>query len=1045
MARWGAVLIVFSIVIPLAAIASGSVPPAPRPLALTFVDLPTWLVGDTWTFETHVVARNGPNWTNAWNNLTFTVSARFEAMQDGAYLYLYNSSTAGNLSAEGEVAMPGLGTIPYTFTSNSIRGYAWTERGDLATAKTNQSFVGTGTATIPLFGARPLTASGNLTAVDRPPQEDFDFPIAIGDAWRVTSTLNTTGTARFVIDMPFPLQDIVVDQPFSGDVPMDENYTVAGSEVTSVPAGTFETFRIHAVTATGPASDRWYAPNASNYVRLEIHDVSGPGTYTHTWTNLTSYSLGVPAIPVPVALAPTKVGPGGPFTIFANTTAALAPVRVIIPAINLTATGSTDAAGLFQMTLGAPAHDDATPANTDVGSHGVLVEVGPATGHGAATISLLRPDLTIAGLSASTVPVADGVPTDLTTSVSVTTDVPVHSPVEITFVAEDVDVDRDGRMDTSIDVYCARSACANTSVAPLLPGTPAIASAVWTPSPITLPTDVRVSAVVDPRNRYPEGDERNNLVGATFRVEAPNLTPSNVTVEAGGSTNVFDSPASIGFLSPLITIPTGTVVNLTVTVRNAGVINVAASTVVAFYNTTTLNGTGDPPFMQFSIGPLDAGSEVGLATVRWTAPPAAGTYYVNVTTDFDRTVRETSEADNTFVVRIRAYDLASAPDLVPTSVTIPAKASLNRTVTVTTRVTNEGPGDAAGFQVAFYNASERASPFAIVNVGALGTGNTSSVISAMWSSPDLGPHEIWVEVDYLNAVPEGYETNNARSGAITVYEVPTTSLEIGVPRVHGNTMYIRPITELGFVSPDWTGSGLPTIWYRVDSGPWTSIPERQRFTLAGGPHRITWNATDPLGGVEPSHVWDVFVDDLAPETVPTVSNATDGKVVSFAATDLGVGMNWTEYRIDGGPGWTRYNGTGVLITTPGNHTVEFRSSDLLGNVEPTQTISVLVPSAPSTPTAGFNVKPILAAVFAAMLILTGWFAAPSPDPRRRRWWFLTVVLPPAAVELATGAVSLGVPEMAVPGGSLGVPVDTALLLIGLLVIWFSRRRVIRAS
>src|SRR5437773_3914469 len=438
--------------------------------------------------------------------------------------------------------MTGFGTIQYTFTSNSIRGYAWTERGDLATAKTNQSFVGTGTATIPLFGTRPLTASGNLTAVNRPPQEDFDFPIELGDTWRVTSILNTTGNARFVIDMPAPLQDIVVDQPLTGDAPIDANNSVAGSETTNVPAGTFETLRIHSNSTGGPSSDRWNAPNASNYVRFEVHDVSGPSTYTHTWTNLTSYTLGVPALAVPVALASMKVGPGGPFTIFANTTDALAPVRVVIPAINFTASGSTDATGEFRMTVNAPVYDDATPANTDVGSHGVLVEVGPAMGFGGATISLLQPDLTITGLTASPLPVGDGVPTTLATSASVTTDIPVYSPVDVTFVAEDVDVDRDGRMDNPIDVYCARSACANTTVSPLLPGAPAIVSAVWTPSPATVPTDVRVSAIVDPRNLYSERDERNNIAGSTVRVEAPDLTPSNVTVDAGGSRYVFDSP-----------------------------------------------------------------------------------------------------------------------------------------------------------------------------------------------------------------------------------------------------------------------------------------------------------------------------------------------------------------------------------------------------------------------------------------------------------------------------------------------------------------------
>ena len=595
-----------------------------------------------------------------------------------------------------------------------------------------------------------------------------------------------------------------------------------------------------------------------------------------------------------------------------------------------------------------------------------------------------------------------------------------------------------------MSVYCARSPCANATVAPLLPGIPQAVSVTWTPGPPNLPADVRVSAVVDPNDRYEEASEINNVVVTTVRVQAPNLTPSNVSVFAGGTAYVFGNTSSIGFVSPLIVAPVGTTVNLTAIVKNTGVMNVTRSTVVAFYNTTGLNGTGDPPFAQFSLGPIDAGAQVGLATVPWTAPIATGTYYMNITADHDRSVRETSETDNTFVVRLRVFDPASAPDLVPVSVSIPAKASVNRPVTITARVQNRGVGNASGFQVGFYNATQSSTPFATVNVGPLGAGATSSVISATWSSPALGAHTIWVEVDYGNAVPEADETNNLQSGTTTVYNFPATSLRIGTPMVVATATYIAASTELSFNSPDLTGQGPPTIWYRVDSGPWTSIAASTPFLLAGGPHTITFNATDALGGVEPPHVEDIIVDDLPPETRATVTNATGGKAVTFTATDLGVGVNWTEYRVDGGA-WTRDNGTGVRITVGGNHTVEFRSADLLGNVEPTRTVYVLVAGEPPNPSAGFNVNPALAVVFAAMLLLAGWFAAPSPDPPRRRRWLLTVVLPPAALELATGAVSLVVPAMAVPGGSLGVPVDAALLVIGLLVIWFSRQRALRTA
>ena len=77
-ARTAAVLIVLLVVaaIGLSVPHSRGASPAPRPTLPISSDLPTWLDGDTWTFETHVVTRNGPNSTSAWTNQTFTVVQR---------------------------------------------------------------------------------------------------------------------------------------------------------------------------------------------------------------------------------------------------------------------------------------------------------------------------------------------------------------------------------------------------------------------------------------------------------------------------------------------------------------------------------------------------------------------------------------------------------------------------------------------------------------------------------------------------------------------------------------------------------------------------------------------------------------------------------------------------------------------------------------------------------------------------------------------------------------------------------------------------------
>ncbi len=1021
-------------------------PPTPSPLQLTSTDVPTWLIGDSWAFATHVVTRDGANWTSLYTNLTFTVTERIEAVQDGAYLYVYNASTAGDLAMAGNMTEPTSGAVVhFTVTSASVRGYVWTERGDLAVVRTNETFLGRGQATLPLVGPRPLTFAGNVTTVNRPPEEDFDFPIEIGDAWRVASTLNMTGSLHLTIDMPFPLQDIVVDQPLTGDTVLDGQYWANASESVVVPAGTFETLRVHSVDAAGGTTDRWYAPKASNYVRLESHQVTSPTSYAHTWTNLTAYALTDPQMAVDVTLVPQKVGPGGLFDVVGTSDATNAAVRVVIPALNFTATTATDATGRFALSVSAPIDDDRTPANTDAGSHGVVVEVTKAglQGFDAATVILLKPDLTVQGLAVRPVPVGDGTPTTLETTASVATDVPVYGPVDVTFVSENVDTDYDGVMDGPIEAYCGRGSCIGTAtIGPVLPGSPVVAGVVWTPNPPAIPATVVLSAVVDPRDRYHETDEANNVVTTQVRVEGPDLTVSNATLEVRGWSYFFDSPAALGFVSTVIPVPPGAIVNLTARIRNAGVANATRSTVAAYYNTTVLNGTGDVPFAQSPVASLAAGEATPAILASWTAPSASGTYYVNVTADYGTALRETSEADNTFVFRMRVYDPTAPPDLVPISVNAPGKASVNRTVWISARVSNIGRGNASGFAVAFYNDTMRASPFALVAVGPLDKGANSSVISVPWSSPVLGPHVLWIEVDYGDLVPELNETNNTAPVVVGVYNVPSTTFSIGYPRVVTDNTYILPTTPVWFTAVDRTGEGLPAIWYRVDAGPWTSIQAGVTITLPAGPHTVSYNSTDLLGGVEPTHDAAVFVDDLPPETTATVSNGTRGRLVTLTAVDAASGLNWTEYRVDNGT-WARYTGAPIELTEPGDYRVEFRSADRLGNLEATKSRAVHVEAAPPRGAAALNLKPLLALVFAAILLLAGWFAAPSEDPVRRRRWLLTIVAPPAILEAATGLVSLAVAEMAAPGGSLGLPVDLAILALGLLILFFSRRRALR--
>jgi glucose/arabinose dehydrogenase/type 1 glutamine amidotransferase/regulation of enolase protein 1 (concanavalin A-like superfamily) len=83
-------------------------------------------------------------------------------------------------------------------------------------------------------------------------------------------------------------------------------------------------------------------------------------------------------------------------------------------------------------------------------------------------------------------------------------------------------------------------------------------------------------------------------------------------------------------------------------------------------------------------------------------------------------------------------------------------------------------------------------------------------------------------------------------------------------------------------------------------------------------------------------------DTTAPVTTAGQAVVGDGVRVTLTATDEtgGSGVESTEYRVDEGD-WTDYTAP-FTITEPGEHTVEFRSTDVAGNEEATKSIEVVV-------------------------------------------------------------------------------------------------------
>jgi len=136
-------------------------------------------------------------------------------------------------------------------------------------------------------------------------------------------------------------------------------------------------------------------------------------------------------------------------------------------------------------------------------------------------------------------------------------------------------------------------------------------------------------------------------------------------------------------------------------------------------------------------------------------------------------------------------------------------------------------------------------------------------------------------------------------------------------------------------------SGINIIKYTVDGGPEQSGAPGATVKISGnGPHVLQTMAIDNAGNDSGWKSQTVTVDvSLTPDSTPptdttTVSAGwkTSNYNVTLSATDgSGVGVDYMQYRIDGGSIQTAAAGATVTVSGDGSHDLETRAFDLLGN------------------------------------------------------------------------------------------------------------------
>jgi hypothetical protein len=199
--------------------------------------------------------------------------------------------------------------------------------------------------------------------------------------------------------------------------------------------------------------------------------------------------------------------------------------------------------------------------------------------------------------------------------------------------------------------------------------------------------------------------------------------------------------------------------------------------------------------------------------------------------------------------------------------------------------------------------------------------------------------DIYGRYTYWNDAPDdanafGYVFNGVVEVAgaqVDITPPTTTATQSGQGGSPG--WYIGPVTvTLSATDPD-DASGTLIITYSLDGGPSATYNPGQPIVITtDGVHTLTYQSRDPAGNVEATQTQLIRVDQAPPVTTATATGQAGSS--DWYNGPVTVTMAATQYSLDGGATWTA--GTSVALTSGSVYTLSYRSIDVAGNVEATQ-------------------------------------------------------------------------------------------------------------
>ncbi|MFQ5909699.1 MAG: CARDB domain-containing protein [Thermoplasmata archaeon] len=199
-------------------------------------------------------------------------------------------------------------------------------------------------------------------------------------------------------------------------------------------------------------------------------------------------------------------------------------------------------------------------------------------------------------------------------------------------------------------------------------------SSLWTAPVLPFVGSCLLNYTVDFYNNVTEYDEANNSATILFEVEGPDLTPSDVVVQAPSGTYFYNDTSTTlpPFHSDVIPANPGDNVIISLNATNVGGYGTGTQFNVVMIDTG--NVSDGPPisviYNSGEVGPLLAGSSTGPFVSNLQITNQTGYHCLNLTVDYgldgSGNISEISETNNTFVVCFGV----DVPDLTPYQIAI---------------------------------------------------------------------------------------------------------------------------------------------------------------------------------------------------------------------------------------------------------------------------------------------------------------------------------------------------------------------------------------